>query len=71
MAGAVLENLHWVLRLSGEPLVTRFVARELATAHWFDISAARRDLGYEPDISIDEGINRLARSLQSSASVAA
>jgi hypothetical protein len=28
--------------------MTRFVARELATAHWFDISAARRDLGYVP-----------------------
>jgi nucleoside-diphosphate-sugar epimerase len=35
------------------------VARELATAHWFDISAARRDLGYQPDISLDEGFRRL------------
>jgi len=68
--GAVMESLHRVLRLSGEPLMTRFVARELATAHWFDISASKRDLGYEPAISIDEGINRLARSLQRSASVA-
>jgi 2-alkyl-3-oxoalkanoate reductase len=68
--GAVLENLHRVLRLSGEPLMTRFVARELATAHWFDISAARKDLGYEPAISIEEGMNRLGRFLQLSASVA-
>ncbi|EKD32833.1 MAG: hypothetical protein ACD_76C00138G0001, partial [uncultured bacterium] len=28
-------------------------------AHWFDISAARRDLGYEPRVSIEEGIKRL------------
>ena len=62
--GSLLENLHRVLRLSGEPLLTRFVARELATAHWFDISAARNDLGYEPAISIEEGMNRLGRSLQ-------
>jgi nucleoside-diphosphate-sugar epimerase len=65
--GAILEKLHRLLRLSGEPLVTRFVARELATAHWFDISATRRDLGYEPAISIDEGLDRLACSLRSSA----
>jgi len=61
--GAVLENLHRVLRLPGEPRMTRFVARELATAHWFDISAARKDLGYKPNISIEEGMNRLGRSL--------
>ena len=40
--------------------MTRFLARELATAHWFDISAARRDLGFEPAVSIDEGLRRLA-----------
>jgi nucleoside-diphosphate-sugar epimerase len=70
LLGAVLESLHWLLRLSEEPLVTRFVARELATAHWFDIGAARKDLGYEPAISIDEGMDRLARSLSCSAYVA-
>ena len=44
--------------------MTRFVARELATAHWFNISAAKRDLGYHPRVSIDEGMKRLAASLQ-------
>ena len=55
-AGAFCEVIWSVLRLPGEPPMTRFVARELATAHWFDISAARRDLGYVPGISIDEGL---------------
>jgi 2-alkyl-3-oxoalkanoate reductase len=68
--GAVLENLHRALRLSGEPRMTRFVARELSTAHWFDISAARRDLGYDPAISIEEGMSRLHRYLQLSGSMA-
>jgi nucleoside-diphosphate-sugar epimerase len=58
-AGALCEALWSVLKLSGEPPMTRFVAREMATAHWFDISAARRDLGYEPEITIDEGLKRL------------
>ena len=44
--------------------MTRFLARQLATAHWFDISAARRDLGYEPVVGLDEGFRRLAASLR-------
>jgi len=63
-AGAVLETVYRVLRLRGEPVMTRFVAKQLSTAHWFDISAARRDLGYEPVVSIDEGMRRLAESLR-------
>lgn len=58
-AGALCERLWGLFRLAGEPPMTRFVARELATAHWFDISAARRDLGYEPQVSIAEGLERL------------
>lgn len=61
--GGVLELVHGGLGLKAEPRMTRFVARELSTAHWFDISAARRDLGYEPEVSIAEGLKRLARSL--------
>ena len=61
---AVLETAWKLFRLSGEPPLTRFVAAELATAHWYDISAARRDLGYEPRVSIDEGLARLAESLR-------
>ena len=57
--GACMEGVYGALRLSGEPPMTRFLASELSTAHWFDISAARRDLGYEPLVSIDEGLCRL------------
>jgi nucleoside-diphosphate-sugar epimerase len=60
-AGAICEVIWKMLRLSGEPPITRFVAKEMATAHWFDISAARRDLGYYPSISIDEGLKRLEK----------
>jgi nucleoside-diphosphate-sugar epimerase len=63
-AGWMLEALYGLLRRESEPRMTRFLARELATAHWFDIGAARRDLGYEPTVSIDEGLRRLAESLR-------
>jgi len=65
VAGAILEGVYGVLWPSAEPPLTRFVARQLCTAHWFDISAARRDLGYEPRVSIDEGMRRLAEDWQS------
>ena len=63
--GATLEAAHFTLRLDREPLMTRFAASELSHAQWFDISAARRDLGYAPKVSIDEGLARLARSFVS------
>jgi nucleoside-diphosphate-sugar epimerase len=58
-AGAVFENLFKIFPSEGGPRMTRFVARNFATAHWFDISAARRDLGYEAKVSIEEGLRRL------------
>ena len=44
--------------------MTRFLAAQLATSHWFDISAARRDLGYEPRVSTAEGMRRLGEWLR-------
>lgn len=58
-AGAVLETVWRVLRLRGDPPMTRFVAKELATDHWFKIDAARRDLGYAPRVSMAAGTAEL------------
>jgi len=60
-AGKVFEAIHRVVPSGGGPRMTPFIARNLATAHWYDISAARRDLGYEPAVSIEEGLSRLAQ----------
>jgi len=61
--GLILETGYRLFRLKGEPQMTRFVARELSTSHWFDISAAKRDLGYTPAVSTEEGLRRLAQWL--------
>lgn len=59
LLGATLEGVHTIFRLRSEPLMTRFVANQLAKSHYFDISAARRDLGYFPRISLQDGMERL------------
>jgi 2-alkyl-3-oxoalkanoate reductase len=57
--GASCELAWKALRLRGEPPMTRFVAAELAKDHWFDIGAAKRDLGYAPKISMSAGTREL------------
>lgn len=64
IAGAVLEGVYTMLGKEEEPLMTRWVAKELSCAHWFDGSAAARDFGYEPQTSIEEGLAKLRASLQ-------
>ena len=66
-AGAVLEGLWTLLRRSDEPRMTRFLAAQLGTSHYFDITAARRDLGYVPRISMAEGMQRLTSWLRAAA----
>jgi len=61
-AGAVMEGLWKLLPLRGEPPMTRFLAEQLGTTHWYDISAARRDFGYAPRVGFDEGLRRLANA---------
>ena len=63
--GGISEGLWKLLSLRGEPPMTQFVAAELARDHWFDLSAARCDLGYAPRISMAEGMKKLIASLRS------
>lgn len=59
LAARVAERVWTTLRLRGEPPITRFVVSQLSTAHWYDIGAAKRDLGYAPRVSHAEGMARL------------
>ena len=58
--GGLCELLWRLLPLKGEPPMTRFLAEQLSTAHWYNISAARTHLGYVPQLSIDEALERLS-----------
>ncbi|MEA2059327.1 MAG: NAD-dependent epimerase/dehydratase family protein [Thermodesulfobacteriota bacterium] len=58
-AGVVFETLYSLLNIRKDPPMTKFAAKELATSHWFNISRAKKDLGYYPEISTDHGLERL------------
>jgi nucleoside-diphosphate-sugar epimerase len=60
----IVEWIWTLLRIRSEPPLTRFVVSQLSTAHWYDISAAKRDLGYSPRVGYAEGMQRLRASLQ-------
>lgn len=62
--GAVCEGLWTTLPLPGEPPMTRFLAEQLSTAHWYSMAPAARDFGYVPQVSMAEGMARLKASLQ-------
>jgi nucleoside-diphosphate-sugar epimerase len=57
----VLEGVCHLLPGQPEPLLTRYMVGVLAKSTTLDISAARRDLGYAPRISVDEGFERFVR----------
>lgn len=57
-ACGLLEAAYRALLLPGEPPVTRFLANELAESHYYDISRARRDLGYAPQFTMEEATQR-------------
>jgi nucleoside-diphosphate-sugar epimerase len=59
MVGDLCEWAYRVLRIKQEPPLTRFVAKELSTAHWFSMEAAKKDLGYHPKITIEDGLTQL------------
>jgi nucleoside-diphosphate-sugar epimerase len=68
-AGMICEGLWHALPLKGEPPMTRFLAEQLSTTHWYDMAPAQRDFGYVPKVSINEGLTRLKAALTPSATV--
>jgi nucleoside-diphosphate-sugar epimerase len=68
-AGAMFEAAWKLLGRRDEPRMTRFLAAQLGTSHYYDISAARRDFGYAPRVSTAEGMQRLGEWLTSAAQI--
>ena len=58
-AAWLLETGYRMCAVADEPALTRYSVLQMARDHYFDISAARRDLGYAPTVSIEEGLDRM------------
>ncbi|MEI8237814.1 MAG: NAD-dependent epimerase/dehydratase family protein [Actinomycetota bacterium] len=58
-AGSLVERV-WPRFRDDEPPITRFIAEQLGTAHWFDPTLAARDLGWRPRVTLDDGFARLS-----------
>jgi 2-alkyl-3-oxoalkanoate reductase len=54
--GVVVETLWALFRVESEPRLNRYKVAALTQPCHFDISAARRDLGYEPTVGLEEGL---------------
>ncbi|TFC09695.1 NAD-dependent epimerase/dehydratase family protein [Cryobacterium algoritolerans] len=61
-AGSLIEAAWQVRPGADEPPMTRFLAEQLSTAHWFDQRRTRADLDWVPEVTLDEGFRRLAAS---------
>ncbi|MGY1643105.1 NAD-dependent epimerase/dehydratase family protein [Geodermatophilus sp. SYSU D00703] len=58
-AGAAVEGVWALTRRRSTPPMTRFLAGQLATAHWFDQRRTRAALGWRPQVGLEEGFARL------------
>lgn len=63
-AGQALETTYRVMKWwNHEPMMTRFLACQLAHNHYYNITAAREDFGLRSIVSFEEGMDRLGRYL--------
>ena len=67
--GYFLEKIHGLLLPGKEPVMTRFIAHQLARSHWFSHEKANRLLGYRQLVSTEAGMDRLVASIRSRKSV--
>lgn len=69
--GRFLETIYeWFRWLDHEPIMTRFLACQLAHHHYYDVSKARRDFGMRSIVSFEEGMDRLGRFLSGETAIA-
>lgn len=63
-AGSVIERAWLAAGSRGlvhdEPPMTRFLAEQLSTSHWFDQRHTREVLDWTPEVTVEDGMRRLA-----------
>lgn len=59
-AGSLIEKVWDLGEHDDEPPLTRFLAEQLSTAHWFDQRRTQEVLGWSPRVSVEQGLRILA-----------
>jgi 2-alkyl-3-oxoalkanoate reductase len=59
-AGTAVDGIWSLTHRQDQPPITRFLAEQLTTAHWFDQRHTRDVLRWKPEVRLDEGFDRLA-----------
>lgn len=62
--GTILEKAYRLCGRKDEPVMTRFLATQLAKSYWFNGAKAKEELGFTPTISIEEGMRRMGEDLR-------
>lgn len=62
LAGHLLEGAYRTFGIEREPPLTRFVAHQLSSAHWYDLTSAQELLGYRPEMSLEQGLEILRKA---------
>jgi nucleoside-diphosphate-sugar epimerase len=57
----IMESIHRLFRIKSRPLVTKYLADHLCGDFHFSIEKAKRQIGYEPKVDVDEAIRRTAQ----------
>ncbi len=68
-AASALEFLYSFIPFSPEPPLTRVSVSMMANSATLDISAAKNDLGYRPEVSVDEGFELFMKWWKETASL--
>lgn len=62
--GGTMEFTYYMLKLSGEPQMTRFLASSLATHHYYNINKAKQELGYAPQFTMAQALEKTIADLR-------
>jgi nucleoside-diphosphate-sugar epimerase len=68
LLATIIESLYKLLHIHTEPPITRYTVCTLGYSQTLDISKAKRELGYAPILSLDEGIKKYATAYKAARS---
>ena len=57
----IIEKIYKIFKIKSEPILTRYTLTTVGVSETFDLSKAQKELGYEPQKTLQEGIDAYAK----------